>query len=149
MKIDYFDNPPPLVIGEGEDAFRIFLKPMTGGERMAVFDAIDSKSFEQIDAATARLVVAWDGINDQSGKPIAVESANARPTNWQRVLGAMDRKAHGLVIGAILAFVGIPTDQAQLAAKMIGGGESDVRPTTKQESGTGSPASCGSASSAT
>ena len=131
MKLDVFKQPDPIVIGEGESAFKLFVKAITGEERMAVFDAVAAMSFVSINAAVGRLVIAWEDVCGGDGNPIPLETLNERGvkgSNLQAMLGALPTPMHGETIGALLAFAGVPVENAQAVARGLGC-ERDLRPT--------------------
>lgn len=131
MKIDVFKTPDPLVIGDGDSQFKLFVKAISGEERMAVFDAVALESFVAMNVAISRLVIAWADVCGLDGNPIPLETVNERGvkgSNFQAMLGALPTPMHAEVLVAILAYCGVPIEIVQRLAKGLGC-ERDLRPT--------------------
>jgi hypothetical protein len=93
MRVTIYSPPPPITIGEGEDAFTLQLCRITGSDRGAVIDACALGSIEAITRSVDRLVDKWTGIIDENGAPVPLEGRDGATGKdirlFQRVVGAM------------------------------------------------------------
>ena len=147
MKLNLFENPPPLWFGEGEDEkFALMLRPCTEADRMHILDSL-SIGLAALQAAVNRLVIGWQEVCDAQGMPISFEAMDVdrrKVCNLGRFLGAVPLALQFQVLTAIVAFIGLPTSSlAGIAATLPGGETVDARPTEKPASATPAGASAG------
>ena len=133
MKVNLFENPPPLWIGEGEDRFALMLRPCTEADRMHILDAL-SIGLAALQAAVDRLVIGWQNVMDPAGNPVpfeAMELGGRKVCNLGRFLGAVPLATQIAAMTAIVGFVGLPTESlAGIAETLPPRGEKiDARPT--------------------
>lgn len=148
MNIDIYGPPAPLRFGEGAAAFGLKLKRFSDTERMAIVDAIAAASFEAIQRAVDAIVIGWEDVRDAAGHelPFTREEDGRTVANLPRFLGAIPLELQATVLAGIVAFVGVPGEQAEglaRALKASGAGSAETGPTTPPASGTPAGASGG------
>ena len=148
MKLNLFENPPPLWFGEGDEKFALLLRPCTEADRMHVLDSL-SIGLAALQGEVNRLIVGWQNVLDLAGNPIPFEGlvADGRKltSNLGRFLGVVPLATQFQVLTAIVAFIGLPTASlAEIAATLPRGESVDARPTEKPAGSTpaGASASC-------
>lgn len=146
MRINIWEEPAPIRIGEGEAAFSLKLKRFTATERAAIWDAVASRRYAEVQAETARLIVGWEDVLDENGRPIPFNgtSADGKTTTLEAFLGRITPAMQGRVMCAILAFIGIPTkdlDSFREAFEAFSGEKMATDPTERMAPATGGSAS--------
>ena len=151
MRFDVYRNPEPIEFGGGDETFTLLLKPYSGEERMAIFDAAETGSVMAMQLAAARFITGWANVSSADGKPLPFEEIDAKGNktpNLDRVLGAMPTALHGEIISAVMVFAGFPLERAQALCRGLGS-ERDLRPLQRPVIGTAANASPDSANSET
>lgn len=160
MKINIFDAPPTLWFGdEGDpDRFGLAIKRYSGSDRMGVFDAVASGSFEAIEQSAARLVTGWDNVRDERGNAIPFETEDKGRTirNLDIFLGAMPLLLQMDVMLGVIAFIGVPNPDLRATRERLveviandpGLKAIDLDPTSTQAEPTEATASNGCSTSA-
>jgi hypothetical protein len=125
MNFNISPKPDPLAFGEGMDHFKLHVKPITGEERMCMLDAVRSNSLVDIQSAVERMVIGWDGVQDENGHPVPFEFRDGTITKnrFDQLLGSISCELQLRVIGGLLAFVGIPAVDIGLVIRAFGGEE--------------------------
>ena len=150
MQVNLGDKPPTQWFFEDKDKFGLKLKRFTGTDRMAVFDAVATNEFEQIEQMVQRLIVGWEEVKDESGRVIPFETER---TNGQKVcnldafMGAIGVAQQLEVTLGIVAFLGLPKQLLRTTLenlKRVLSEEPDLDPTSEPAGDTPASASTGS-----
>lgn len=114
--------PPPLEFGEGDQAFKLHVRPPNTIDRAGVLDAMAGGSFVGIQRMIESLITGWDGVCGPDGSPIPFEGTTpdgATGKMFSRVMGFIPLTLQFEIVAGVLAFVGVPKDNAEAFAKAV------------------------------
>lgn len=146
MQVDFLKTPPPLEFGKGDDAFKLFIRPVKESDRMDVIDGIQNNSLRMVSEAACGIVIGWDNVCNSEGVPVKFHYTDENDRNVSRMgdfLGAIPLALHMSVLGGLLGFMGFGSKFCQQVVGDLAGSDFDARPTSPPDANTTNNASGG------
>lgn len=110
FKLVHEDNTP-IEIVDGDVSFKLYIRPLTGADRLELVDALATGEFARLQRAVEPLIASWEGVCDENGSPRSFNVVNGQGNRVDQLglfFKAVPFAAQIKTVLGIAAFAGVP-----------------------------------------